>query len=269
MVRKLVMLMCAALMVLPGTAWAVWGGQPDGEDHPNVGAIYADRDGDGVIEWFERRCSGSYAGPAHDGRDAFLTAGHCVRGNVPAAEMQVSFDTDASDGVDGLIQVLEFHRMPGFGHDGGDFRDLGVILLPAGSVDAPPVQIAPLGYLDDLKAAGELKFRIVDIVGYGAEPVWDEPGRTTFEYDGVRKAGTSKIMGLTKAVINYQQNADGNGTGSGLCRGDSGSPQFDQGTFIVLSVTSGGDINCRAYNANYRVDTQHARDFLDDFLTLP
>ena len=38
---------------------------------------------------------------------------------------------------------------------------------------------------------------------------------------------------------------------------------------MVRSVTSGGNGQCNANSHNYRVDTPQARNFLDDFLTLP
>ncbi len=60
----------------------------------------------------------------------------------------MSFDTYSSDGIVGLIPVLSYARMAGFGHDAGDVEDLGVMLLPAGSVDAPPASLPPAGYLE-------------------------------------------------------------------------------------------------------------------------
>ena len=46
-----------------------------------------------------------------------------------------------------------YHQMPGFGHDPGDLRDFGILLLPAGSVPAgtPAVQLPRAGYFDRLK----------------------------------------------------------------------------------------------------------------------
>jgi hypothetical protein len=40
-------------------------------------------------------------------------------------------------------------------------------------------------------------------------------------------------------------------------------------TNIVVSVTVTGDANCKATDKTYRVDTVAARNFLDDFVTLP
>lgn len=273
MAKKIAMLVFALVMLLPVSAAAVWGGAPDGDGHPSVGAMYFDFDGSGSIDWFELICSGSYAGPSLDGEhDVFLTAGHCLppaESGIPPFALWVSFDNDGKDGFDSLIQVQDYHQMPGFGHDLGDLRDLGILLLPGGAVEAPAVQLPPANYMDDLKRAGELNFRVVDVVGYGVTPVWDVPGPTFFDFDGVRKAGTSVITGLSKANVRYNQNRHGIGTGSGVCFGDSGSPQFEEGTLMVVSVTSGGNGQCNANNYNYRVDTSQARDFLGEFLALP
>src|SRR5512138_1772419 len=96
--RKKTLSLAVALLLLliPFTnALAAWGGGPDGNQHPMVGAMFADFDGDGVISGFELVCSGSYAGPSADGAyDVFLTAGHCLAW-VPSSglsQLFVSFD---------------------------------------------------------------------------------------------------------------------------------------------------------------------------------
>ncbi len=271
MKRALVLFLLVAA-ALPAAALAVWGGAPD-TAHPGVGAMYYDFQGTGIPIADGQICSGSYAGRSKDGRhDVFLTAGHCMPPPfIDVSDLYVSFDGDGRDGVAGAIQVVGFSQMPGFGHDLGDLKDLGVLLLPAGSVGAgiPAVQLPPAGYLDRLKSAGTLKFKLADIVGYGVVPDWDSPGPTTFSFDGVRRAGTSIITGLTKSMLLYNQQRHGIGTGSGVCFGDSGSAQFEQGTLRVLSITSGGNGQCNANNQNYRVDTPQARAFLGQFVPLP
>ena len=275
MFRRLTALATTLLALLPATALAVWGGEED-TAHPSVGAMYFDFTGDG-IDAQDLICSGSYAGeskPQPGVYDVFLTAGHCLpplEDGIAPGSIFVSFDRDGRDGVAGLIRVSAYFQMPGFAHDAGDYRDLGILLLPSNSVAAgiPPVQLPTAGYLDGLKAAGTLKFRIADVVGYGVTPVWDPAGPTQFEFDGVRRSGTSIISGLSKSLLHFNQNRHGIGTGSGLCFGDSGSPQLDRGTLLVLSVTSGGNGQCNANSVNYRVDTPLARAFLGRFLNLP
>jgi hypothetical protein len=271
--RRIVLLVTVVAVALPTAAYAVWGGQED-LTHPGVGAMYFDFEENGIAA-ADLICSGSSAGRSKNGTsDVFLTAGHCLPpadlGIVPG-ELFVSFDRDGRNGVSGLTAATAYHQMPGFGHDAGDIRDLGILLLPAGSVPAgtPAVQLPRAGHLDRLKANGELNFRIVDVVGYGVVPIWEPAGPTQFAFDGVRRSGTSIITGLGKAMVFYNQQRHGIGTGSGVCFGDSGSPQLDRGTLLVLSVTSGGNGQCNANNANYRVDTPQARAFLGQFLNLP
>ena len=175
-----VVLALLLLAVAPG-AWAVWGGQED-LTHPGVGAMYYDDDGDGSVTSDTLICSGSYAGRSKDGqREVFLTAGHCMppaEAGIPAGDLYVSFDRDGRNGVAAPIKVSSYHQMPGFGRDRGDLRDLGILLLPAGSATGlPAVQLPRAGYLDALMGAGDLKFMRVDLVGYGVIPVWDPPAR--------------------------------------------------------------------------------------------
>lgn len=255
-------------------ASAISNGEPDGNRHPMVGALFADFDGDGVISGFELDCSGSYAGPSQDGSyDVFLTAGHCLA-FAPAfgiSQFYVSFDNEImdADGPSGLIPSVEFYWDPAFGHDSGDLHDLGVVLLPRGSVTGiDPVQLPPLEYMDGFVKAGALKDIVVEDVGYGVVPVWKQPGGTQFIFDGVRRTSLSPVKGLTKSNVLYNMNNDATGLG-GVCFGDSGSPQFVAGTRMIISTTSGGDGNCRSNNHNYRLDTSAARNFLGQFLTLP
>lgn len=276
--RLLVLVLVLSAMLVPANASGVWGGTLD-TAHPQVGALYFDYEGTGAPRIDGLVCSGSFAGDSKDGlHDVFLLAGHCLPPadlGIPAGALFVSFSnnasvTDTHSFVSSPIQVQEYHQMPGFGHDRGDLRDLGILLLPKDSVPGSiaPIQLAPAGFLDTLKAQGTLKFRIAEIVGYGVVPNWDDPGPTTFAFDGMRRSGTSVIIGLGKAFVHFSQN-DGIGTGSGLCFGDSGSPQFDQATGLVISVTTGGNGQCNANNINYRVDTPQAREFLGQFLNLP
>ncbi len=62
----------------------------------------------------------------------------------------------------------------------------------------------------------------------------------------------------------------GNG---GTCYGDSGGPHFihlnGQETDMVAAITVTGDAPCKATDVTYRMDTDSARSFLADYVTLP
>jgi hypothetical protein len=270
----------AAIVAVPVTAHAVWGGAPDGDNHPAVGAVYFDADGDGAVSVFDLVCSLGYLGQSTDRRhDVVLTAGHCLpppEEMIPAELVLVSFDNNQDDEVpDSPIRVVGWERMPGWYRNRSDLRDLGVFLLPAGSVAAAfpaaaatPVRLPAAGLLDDLDAARALKFAFVDVVGYGVTPIWNVPGGLRLEYDGVRRAGSLIVTGLTSAYVLYNQNPKGIGTGSGVCYGDSGSPNLFEGGHVVISVTGGGSPNCNSVVYNTRVDTPPARAFLGQFVEI-
>jgi hypothetical protein len=275
--RTILLFAVAALVLVPAVpASGAWGGTLDGNGHPMVGAMYADFNGDSVITWDELVCSGSYAGPSKDGQhQVFLTAGHCVAWTPLEGidTLWVSFDDDPQEGdgiPEGLISTDEFFWDPRFGHDFGNYYDSAVLLLPLGSVGGgiPAVQLPPPRYLDELKATGELKGMEVELVGYGVVPVWQQAGGTQYQFDGVRRVSTSKVIGLTQAWLKLLQNPNATGLG-GLCFGDSGSPQFVPGSLMIVSTTTGGNPNCNANDSNYRLDTPGAQEFLGQFLVLP
>ena len=68
----------------------------------------------------------------------------------------------------------------------------------------------------------------------------------------------------------YQAKNPATGDG-GICWGDSGGPHFlelDEEE-ILISVTSATDAACRAMDWTYRLDSESARSFLGQFVTLP
>jgi hypothetical protein len=56
---------------------------------------------------------------------------------------------------------------------------------------------------------------------------------------------------------------------AGACYGDSGGPNFVGTTDIIAAITITGDAICRATNVAYRLDTESAREFLGQYVTLP
>jgi hypothetical protein len=265
----------AAAILALGLVWvigvapvaAISNGEPDGNGHPNVGALLADFSGDGTVTGDEAFCSGSLISPT-----VFLTAGHCLTFLEPEGieTIYVSFDPALLDanGPGTLIPSTSWTFDPGFYSSFRAAHDIGVVLLPAGStVGIAPVVLPAAGALDALQAAGQLRSTLIVNVGYGLIPDWKR-GPVRFVYDGNRNVSVSPVMSLTKTWLKLQMNNDATGLG-GVCFGDSGSPKFIEGTNSIVAITTGGDGNCRSLNYNYRLDTPEARAFLVEFVALP
>ncbi len=266
--RCAVPLALAAVLALGTTpAFAISNGVPDGNGHPNVGALLADFNEDGKITGDEAFCSGSLIAPT-----VFLTAGHCLVFLEPAGidTIYVSFDRALLDanGPGTLIATSTWAFDPGFYTNFQEAHDIGVVILPEGSTTGiTPVDLPEAGWLDAAQAAGTLRATLIRNVGYGVIPEW-KGAPTRFGYDGVRYTSLSPVMGLTKTWLKLLMNNDATGLG-GVCFGDSGSPKFVDDTNLIVAITTGGDGNCRALNYNYRLDTGAARAFLEDFVELP
>ena len=55
----------------------------------------------------------------------------------------------------------------------------------------------------------------------------------------------------------------------GTCYGDSGGPHFLGDSDMVVSLTVTGDTWYRATDVTYRLDTDSARSYLEQFVELP
>jgi secreted trypsin-like serine protease len=264
----IVLLAVAALLLPAATANAITFGQPDGNRHPNVGALVADWDeespGPDVF------CSGTLIAPT-----VFLTAAHCIASLEARGitEVWVTFASDydedaASPG--GLIAGTPVAH-PEFGAGGvSDTHDIAVVLLAQAPAGITPAQLPTAGLLDQLKASHQLDDRTFTAVGYGTVREDKTGGPHGFlDPEGVRMYALQSALNLEKAWLLLSMNPS---TGSGgTCYGDSGGPHFLGGveSNLIVSITITGDAMCRATDKTYRLDTAAARDFLDDFVTLP
>lgn len=108
--------------------------------------------------------------------------------------------------------------------------------------------------------------------GYGSQEQTVVPGTgPAFPFTGDRWRSVSTFIALNPEILHLgQRRAQGEG---GTCYGDSGGPQFlgagGEETNIVISVTTTGDSPCYATNVTTRTDTEDAREFLGQFVTLP
>lgn len=258
--RALVAATVLVLLAAPTTSAGV--GVPDGNGHPNVGAIAVEFEPGArfVI------CSGSLVSPT-----VFLTAAHCLAflptlGIVPR-QVSVTFASNALASSAKYITATGFAFDPLFGHDLADLHDLGVITLPSRSTKGiAPASLPTAGLLDQMAEAGGLRDQLFENVGYGVVPT--HKAAPSFEFDGERRTSTSPFAALTQAWLKLLMNTDADAEG-GSCFGDSGSPKFIAGTNTIVATTTGGDPVCRAENINYRLDTPAARAFLGGFVKLP
>lgn len=241
------------LLASAGTASAVVYGQADGEDHPNTGALLAPQAySDGT--WAS--CSGTLISPT-----VFLTAAHCDWG---LSRMAVTFDSEY-DAATGSTHWGTWHADPRFRGAQSDPYDIAVVVLD-NPVGITPARLPAANSLSNLSHNQGFTS-----VGYGAQSVSIDHG-PTFHYADIRYQATSDtLFAINKAWLRISMNPTlGDG---GTCYGDSGGPNFlgagSTETDIVAALTVTGDSMCRATNVVYRLDTQSARSFLSQYVTLP
>jgi V8-like Glu-specific endopeptidase len=254
-------------------ALAISYGEPDGNDHPNVGSIVVRVGGvDGVLhQW----CSGTLIGPK-----VFLTASHCtapIDGYLAAnegAEVLVTFDSTISKGgtfysVDKWITNPNYNFYAGQ-YGNADPGDVAVILLDK-DPGITPARLPTAWLLDDLKAQHLLKDTLFTAVGYGTVRDTKQGGWQPIMDNLERNRADQEFHSLTDAwLTNSMNQATDNG---GTCYGDSGGPHFihldGAETDIVASITVTGDAQCKASDKTYRIDTESALSFLAEYVTLP
>jgi secreted trypsin-like serine protease len=251
-----------ALLVVALPAAAITYGQPDGNRHPNVGAMIRLRS-DGQ---YRILCSGSLVAPR-----IFLTASHCTRflEDQGISDVWVTFDskfTQQSNLIHGTM-----HSNPLYNQAQSDPGDIAVITLDQAVTNVDPVQLPTAGLLDQMKADGTLNRALFTSVGYGVQEPQTGPGGITNPFPMERWYASGEFNALNKTWLRISQNqATGDG---GTCSGDSGGPQFlgagSNETNTQVSITITGDVFCFATNVDYRLDTPQARAFLSRFVPLP
>ncbi|MBA7671126.1 hypothetical protein ES703_79277 [subsurface metagenome] len=249
----------------------VWGVLDNGK-HPNVGTI--------LYVWQGQAYQLGSGTLIHE--KVFLTAGHVTNylnrminlGMITTEDVYVSFDSDNAFTISTWLHITHVITHPKYsGFPGASHHryDIGALMLSA-PVGLVPANLPALGFLDELKAAGELrggpKREKFVVVGYGSSLEWPPPQYVPS--DGARYMAESGYLAKNASWLFMSQNhAVGNG-GTGY--GDSGGPTFwndSNGEEILVSITSWGDPNLVATGISYRIDTAKALAFIfgviDDF----
>jgi V8-like Glu-specific endopeptidase len=269
MSRKLVVLpvVLILLLVLVTPALAITFGTFDGTAHPNVGSMVLYLPGRGNFQW----CSGTLIAPAF-----FLTASHCTidvdayLARYPGSEMRVTFDPTIAD-TSTYYTIKELHTNPNYGGGESDPGDVALIELNEAPAGITPARLPSAGLLDQLKDQHTLKDTRFTAVGYGTIRDTIRTGPQGILDNMDRNRVDQGFLSLTDAWITLSMNSStGNG---GTCYGDSGGPHFIHlngvETDIVAAITVTGDANCKATDKDYRMDSESARSFLEQYLTLP
>jgi secreted trypsin-like serine protease len=184
--RSLVVLLVSLFAVLmPGSAGAITGGEPDvNNDYPFVGLLaFYDSDAQYV-----HRCTGTLISPT-----VVLTAAHCTIGTETAyAYFSVEPPEDFREDPTGVLGTTYTH--PDYNPNTG-YNDVGVVVLeePVNLSEYP--SLAPEGFLSDLKASGELRGDTFVAAGYGLLNGWPPP---QLEDNESRFFATSSYRALRK-----------------------------------------------------------------------
>lgn len=258
--------MLLILAALSSPACAIPFGEPDGDRHPSVGAVIVYHPLYGVIPYF----SGTLV---HE--RVFLTAGHGVA-SILAGEVEllgVSFDP-AVDLVHGTWVPVEkmFYDDSDLEGANPNRADIGLFILEKAAKSITPATLPSMGFLDDLKNAGQLvagpEGTEFTVVGYGWGLDWPPPEPVyPISPDGIalRNMALTGYQGLNESWLIATQNpAEGYG---GVANGDSGGPALwtdpATGEEILVAITAwgGSPVGNSFY---YRVDTARSLQFIQD-----
>jgi trypsin len=262
------------VLVLASSAGAVIDGQPDGNQHANVGLIFGvDSQGTGIYS-----CTGTLIDPT-----TVLTAAHCVGGEdfgEPVARILIDFDNHLRQLSDG--RYLIEHYITGTGEFHPRFQDIaissgsggtktftansaydiGVIHLSARADTVfPGIQPRPITGVgtNDQYRTGTTK-KLVLQVGYGVQRLGAPGQPDSLFIDYTRNQSLIQPKKLTDSLLFLGANPD-DALGFGTpCSGDSGSPVLRGEAIISLFTFAEG--NCKNIGGGPRLDSGPARAFL-------
>jgi secreted trypsin-like serine protease len=252
--RKVLSLAAVMTVVLAVPAHAITYGTPTGTSYGNVGGLVAVSPVNGELFVY---CSGTLISET-----VFLTAAHCGEGPFVGDSVCVTFDPVFVEGRSRLY-CGSFVASPFYTHSQNDPNDLAVVVFDKAIKGIEPATVTTEGYLDRLKAAGQLTQDTQFVsVGYGDTQFTNGPGGHTNTHPWTRMYAVGRFNALGPGYLRLTQNpATGD---AGTCNGDSGGPILLGG--VVVAITTTGDTFCKATNVDQRLDTPDAQAFLSQYL---
>jgi trypsin len=244
--------LAALLVTFAAPALAITYGQPDGNLHPEVGALVGHFTS-GTFPY----CSGALISPT-----VFVTAAHCDLGTE---RVLVTFDGAFS--ASSRLLAGTYFADPEYNQAQSDPHDLAVVVLDKPVKGVTPARLPAAGSMGALASGAPFTS-----VGYGGqEPIVTPGSGPVIAYLDTREYVVGSLDAVNPAWLRLSQNIH---TGDGgTCYGDSGGPNFVGAsrteTNVIGGTTITGDANCFATNVIYRLDTAAARAFLGQFLDLP
>src|SRR5688572_26281219 len=231
-----------------GPANAVTDGELDGNGHPYVGLMVAQR-ADGSPLW---RCSGTLISAT-----VFLTAGHCTE--APAARAAIWFDADVESGIpengypfNGDAAGTTYTH-PQYNPNAFYLYDLGVVVLDR------PVKMKRYGALpklDQLDALQPGAKTIFTAVGYGLQKSFPDSASWKESALRIRMVAYPHLVQINSGIVgDFSLLLSNNAHSGGTCFGDSGGPNFVGRSNVIGAVTSFGlNGSCAGTGGVYRVD---------------
>ena len=229
-------------------AVAVTDGSPDGNGHPYVGLMVAQR-ANGAPLW---RCSGTLISPT-----IFLTAGHCTE--APAAHVEIWFAADVESGIpangypfNGDVGGTPYTH-PQYDPNAFFLYDLGVVVLDTPVVMSTYGRLPSLNRLDSLRRGSNTTFTAV---GYGLQESFPDAASWQENNKRVRMVAKPHLVQINGGIVgDFSILLSNNAHTGGTCFGDSGGPNFIGNTNVIAGVTSFGlNGNCAGTGGVYRVD---------------